>query len=167
MHWNLCLLFFLVQHSPSHHITESVQQWSCQFCILLLLSTNVLTFLFLFTWVLPCMLYSLICLLFQLGFVGLHFTLNLPSNLTSGIPSSSGPPPGTTKNLHSFYLFLCLMVTQHTPYWRMHVLLHMFNMTLLLLCLFSCSNLNLGKNILKILRGFKLPWLMYQLYILF
>ena len=69
---------------------------------------------------LPCVICSLICLFFQLGSIVLQFTLNNSSVLTSGIPTSAGPCPGTTKNLHGFCFSLCVILTLKTISWTIH-----------------------------------------------
>ena len=83
-----------------------------------------------------CVLCSVICLFFQLDFTVLQFTLSSSSVSTSGMSSSAYPPPGTTKNLHGFCLFI--IFTLHTPNWRMHWLLYVCNMTFSFVC---CANL--------------------------
>ena len=70
------------------------------------------------------------------------------SNISiSGIPSKAGPFPGTTKNLYSFYLYLCIFYTfiLHTPILGMLVLLNSLKIVLLSLCFAHCSTVALGK----------------------
>ena len=41
--------------------------------------------------------------------------LSMSSNSISGIPNRSAPFPEATKNIHDFCIFLCFVVTLHTP----------------------------------------------------
>ena len=119
-----------------------------------LLLAIALAFEVLFKQVLFSMFYSLICLLPWLCTIVLHFILSFPRISISGTPNNNGPPPGITKNLHIFVYF-CVK-------WLHYILgnafkLYMCNTTLLSLILLSYYIIDLGKSILKILRGIKLP----------
>ena len=77
--------------------------------------------------------------------------------LTSGIPNCTFLPAGTTENLYSFCLSLCIIVTRHTSSWGMHELLYVCNTTLLLA---NYAIFVYGKSILNILTGIRLPSLL-------
>ena len=62
-----------------------------------------------------------------------HVILSMFSNSVSGIPSSTGPSPGTTKNLNLAVSSLCLNITVHTPNCSILDWLYVFSMTELFL----------------------------------
>ena len=62
-----------------------------------------------------------------------YINLSMSSTLISGIPSSTGPSTGTTKNLHLAVLSLCLSLSVHTPKCLILDLLYVFRVTELLL----------------------------------
>ena len=97
-----------------------------------------------------CLLTSLMCLL---GSIVWHFTLRMLSISVPHIPNNAELLPGTTKHLHSLFLFLCLTVTLHTPRFFIFYLLYVHNMTLLSLYFARCSNSALGNSILSISNG--------------
>ena len=62
----------------------------------------------------------------------------------SGMPSRASPFPGTTKNLHAFFLLLCSIFTLQMPYYVIIVLLYAFR-PVFLFCfhlLFFCNPTN-------------------------
>ena len=78
----------------------------------------------------------------------LHFTLRTTSISKPGIPDNYVPPLSTTKYPHS--LFVCLIVTLHTPNFKIFDLFYACNMNLLSLCSASCSDITLEYHILNI-----------------
>ena len=70
--------------------------------------------------------------------ITLHIVFSMSSNLTSGILSSAGPSPGTTKNLHLMILSLCLNLTLHTPNCSVPDCLYDFSMMELFLWQWGC-----------------------------
>ena len=108
----------------------------------------ILSFKSLFVQDLSCMVCSLMCMLSWHGSVVLQLSLGSTAISTSGMPSSVGPPQGTTKNLHGFHLSLCPMVTLHTPCLGMHELLYACNMTFLYLA--TPAIVILGNSILNL-----------------
>ena len=83
--------------------------------------------------------------------------LSMSNTSMSSLPNSAGPSPGTTKDLHFTTLSLFLNLTVHTPNWSMFELLYIFNTMGFFFVLHNSSIVDLGKRILKIYTGIKLP----------
>ena len=89
--------------------------------------------------------YVCVAILFWCLYV-VNIYVNYLSAAVSGIPSSTWPFPGTTKNIHLFLLSLKLMFTTQVPNCVMTVLLYVFNCICLLLVFLSFGFCNVFKQ---------------------
>ena len=112
-------------YSPCHHVCTIYLPLSAWLCLLRQFGLSDISIVSESNFLISCGL----CFMTQV-------ILSMFSNSISGIPSSAGSPPGTTKNLHLTHLSLCLIFTVHVPSCSMFNWLYVFKtMVLFLWCL--------------------------------
>ena len=83
-----------------------------------------------------------------------HVIFSMPNCSISSIPNSTGPSPGTTKNLHLATLFLCLNLAEQTPSSFMFELLCVcFTTAVVVFVACNAFIVDFQNSILKILNG--------------
>ena len=103
-------------------------------------------------------LYASACFLFLVCFVFCSiFKLIKLSTAMSGIPNSTCPFLGTTKNIHLFLMFLHLIWTAHVPDCIMCVPLYVFNLMFPFTDLFKCSLLMFANNFQNVYSSIRFP----------
>ena len=75
-----------------------------------------------------------------------HVIISMFNSSISGIPSSIGPSPGTTKKLHLAYISFCLNPTVHVPEHSILDWFYDFNMAELFFVVHKAASVDLGKS---------------------